>query len=121
MYVCMYVCPSHRRCFCLQIQPRLQVVAPLTLDLGRFAEFDDQIEGPRDDDVSATLRAGGYSYTLYAIVVHDGGMCVVDCSHSLTLGRTVPTDKLASSSWRVPCAARLQLAVALAQHAYSWR
>ena len=120
----MHVCMPVASLFLPAIQPRLQVVAPLTLDLGRFSEFDDQFEGLRDDGVSATLRAGGSSYTLYAIVVHDGGMCVVDCSHSLTLGRTVPTDKLASSSWRVPCAARLQLlqlAVALAQHAYSWR
>lgn len=49
---------------------------PLTLDLGRFAEFDDQLSlGESASDI-ATAGQGGYMYALYAIVVHDGGMCV---------------------------------------------
>lgn len=59
---------NHRTC--------LQVVAPLQLDLGRFAEFDDQ---PSLGDGSSSVPGvgqSGYMYTLCAIVVHDGGMCV---------------------------------------------
>lgn len=53
-----------------------QVVAPLQLDLGRFAEYDDQFS--LGDGSSGVLGVGqsGYMYMLCAIVVHDGGMCV---------------------------------------------
>ena len=53
-----------------------QVVAPLQLDLGRFAEFDDQLSLGERASGAVGVGQSGYAYTLRAIVVHDGGMCV---------------------------------------------
>ena len=50
-----------------------KVVAPLWLDLTRFTEFDNATVNAGVG--STTTARAGYTYTLYAIVVHDGGMC----------------------------------------------
>ena len=52
-----------------------KVIAPLSLDLGRFAEFDDASLTSTGGGGSPVTTRAGYTYTLYAIVVHDGGMC----------------------------------------------
>ena len=51
-----------------------QVVVPLQLDLGRFAEFDDQLSLGERTRGAMDVGQSGYAYTLCAIVVHDGGM-----------------------------------------------
>jgi hypothetical protein len=60
-----------------------QVVAPLELNLGRFAEFDDQLSVAEGSNDVLSVGQSGYLYALCAIVVHDGGMCVTSIHRAL--------------------------------------